>query len=135
MPPIALWDYSWDRLLLCSQVIEISRTAADTPSATQDCKHLNRHRHLQRSVLCPNFDPGSGESLRFVQDSPSRAYSRIPYATEQGISKCVSGSFCAEQGILIRSAQPRNPNLRMGALMLRTTAGWRPRRRRPERLR
>ena len=32
MPPIALWDYSWDRALLCSQVIEISRTAADTPT-------------------------------------------------------------------------------------------------------
>jgi hypothetical protein len=32
MPPIALWDYSWDRSLLCSQVVEISTTAADTPS-------------------------------------------------------------------------------------------------------
>jgi len=32
MPPIALWDYSWDRSPLCSQVVEISRTAADTPS-------------------------------------------------------------------------------------------------------
>jgi hypothetical protein len=32
MPPIALWDHSWDRSLLCSQVLEISTTAADTPS-------------------------------------------------------------------------------------------------------
>jgi hypothetical protein len=34
----------------------------------------------------------------FVQCADSIAYSEIPYAMEQGISKCATGNFFEEQG-------------------------------------
>jgi hypothetical protein len=49
----------------------------------------------------------------FVSDhrANSRAYSRIPYATEQGISKRVSGNVFRGTGILTeRAAKPAKPH-------------------------
>ena len=55
---------------------------------------------------------------RLIKHADPIGYSRIPYATEQGISKRVSGNFFKEQGNLVKlsncseTAELRLPNLR-----------------------
>jgi hypothetical protein len=58
VPSIALWDYLWDRSLLCSQVFEIARIAADTPSAI-----LSDHLFLVSTYLPGSFNNSKDQTI------------------------------------------------------------------------
>jgi hypothetical protein len=74
-----------------------------TASSDELIRNLIQGRsQTRRSRLTVNFAE-SGPSAAIAtsgQRMNSMASSRIPYATEQGISKRVSGNFFEEQGIL-----------------------------------
>ena len=63
-----------------------------------------RQNSLLTGKLTGNFAESGHPTAIFVlhQRVDSIAYGRIPYLTEQGISKCVSGNFFEEQGNLIK---------------------------------
>src|SRR5256885_16419944 len=64
------------------------------------CEPVSALNSLLTGKITGNF-PESGRPIAIFgsdQRADSITYSRIPYATEQGIFKCVSGNFFQETG-------------------------------------